>query len=155
MTPAINSAKKAKIKFRTHRYAHDPSAESYGEEAADKLGIPGERIFKTLVAALDSGEHAVAVVPVSGRLNLKSLAETLGAKKAAMAEQKDAERLTGYVLGGISPLGQRKKLKTVIDESASSFDTLFVSAGKRGLQIELSPTDLRRLTGGRFAPIAK
>jgi Cys-tRNA(Pro)/Cys-tRNA(Cys) deacylase len=154
MTPAITSAKKAGIKFRTHRYDHDPAAKSYGEEAADKLGIPAERIFKTLVAALDSGEHAVGVVPVCGRLNLKALAEALGAKKSAMAEEKDAERLTGYVLGGISPLGQRKTLSTVIDQSALNFDTVFVSAGKRGLQIEISPKDLAALTDGRFALIA-
>ena len=154
MTPAITSAKKAGIKFRTRRYDHDPGAQSYGEEAADKLGIPAGRIFKTLVAALDGGEHAVGVVPVSGRLNLKALAEALGAKKSAMADEKDAERLTGYVLGGISPLGQRKKLKTVIDRSALNFETIFVSAGKRGLQIEISPRDLGTLTGARFAWIA-
>ena len=106
------------------------------------------------MAALDGGEHAVAVVPVSARLNLKALAEVLKAKKSGMAEEKDAERLTGYVLGGISPLGQKKKLKTVIDQSALDFDTVFVSAGKRGLQIELSPKDLAALTGARFAPIS-
>ena len=121
MTPAINAAKHAKVPFNIHEYAHDPKAPSYGEEAAVKLGLPLERVFKTLVVSLDGKELAVAVVPVSGMLDMKHCAAALGGKKCDMAERKDAERSTGYVLGGISPLGQKKRLRTVIDESAQGF----------------------------------
>ncbi len=155
MTPAINSAKKAKIKFKTHQYEHDSSAESYGEEAAIKLNVSSDRMFKTLVVSLGNKELAVSVIPVSGQLNLKSFAAALGAKKASMANHKDAERATGYVLGGISPLGQKKRLKTVIDESALNYETIYVSAEKRGLDIELSPKDLNTVVDGKFASIAK
>lgn len=155
MTPAINAAKQAKVPFNIHEYAHDPKAPSYGEEAAVKLGLPLERVFKTLVVSLDGKELAVAVVPVSGLLDMKHCAAALGGKKCDMAERKDAERSTGYVLGGISPLGQKKRLRTVIDESAQGFETLFVSAGRRGLEIELTPKDLARLTGGVFAALSR
>ena len=154
MTPAINAAKKAGIAYRIHEYEHDPGAASYGLEAAEKLGIPAERVFKTLVAEVD-GRLAVAIVPVAASLNLKALAAALGAKRAEMAEMAHAERSTGYVAGGISPLGQKKRLPTVLDESATSFDTIYVSAGRRGLEIELSPHDLLAITGGKLAAIAR
>lgn len=155
MTPAINTAKKARIDFRIHEYEHDPGAESYGEEAAAKLGLSSDRVFKTLVVSVDGKNLCVAVLPVSCQLDLKRFAKALGAKKAAMADKKAVERVTGYVLGGVSPLGQKKRLRTVIDASATAFDTIFYSAGRRGLQIESSPADLRALTNGTLAPIAK
>lgn len=155
MTPAINAARKAKIKFTVHKYEHDSSASSYGDEAATRLGLSGDRVFKTLIAAVDTGELVVAVIPVSKQLDLKSFASALGAKRSHMADQKDAERATGYLIGGISPLGQRKKLRTVVDECASAFQTIYVSAGRRGLEIELSPPDLNELTNGCFAAITR
>ena len=155
MTPAIEAARKAKIAHQVHEYAHDPSSESYGAEAAEKLGLAQDRVFKTLVAATDGGELVVAVVPVSFMLNMKSLAKAVGAKKSAMAKPADVERVTGYVLGGVSPLGQKKRLKTLIDSSAETFPTIYVSAGRRGLQIELNPQDLKKLTGGGFAEIGR
>ena len=157
MTPAVTTAQKAKIKFTLHHYEHDPGAESYGGEAAEKLGIPEDRVFKTLVASASvKGRDSlvVAVVPVGGMLDLKKLASAVGAKKAEMADMGDAERATGYLVGGISPLGQKKRLPTVIDDSASGFATVFVSAGRRGLEIELAPEDLRRLTDAILAPVA-
>ena len=155
MTPAINAAKQAKVPFHIHEYMHDPKAESYGEEAAVKLNLPLERVFKTLVVELDGKSLAVAVVPVSGKLDIKACAAALGSKKCEMAAQKDAERSTGYVLGGISPLGQKKRLQTLIDASAQGFKTLFVSAGRRGLEIELAPNDLAKLTEARFAAVSR
>ena len=155
MTPAVNQAKKAKIDYTLHQYDHDPSAESYGEEAAEKLNLSPDRVFKTLVIELETGELAVALVPVCGMLDLKAAAGLLERKKAKMADKKDVERATGYVLGGVSPLGQKKSLAFIIDESAREFDTLFVSAGRRGLEIELSPRDLGKLTRARFGRIRK
>lgn len=155
MTPAIEAAKAAGIVYRVHPYDHDPSAESYGDEAAEALGIARERVFKTLLVALngDPKRLAVGVVPVAGKLNLKAVAAACGAKKAEMAAAKDAERATGYVVGGISPLGQKRHLPLVLDASAGDFATVFVSAGRRGLEIELAAEDLLRLTGGSLAPI--
>ena len=155
MTPGINVAKKAKITYSVHAYAHDSSSESYGLEAAEKLGVPGDRVFKTLVVCLDSKELAVGVIPVSSMLSMKRIAKIAGAKKATMAAQTDVERSTGYVLGGVSPLGQKKRLKTIIDSSAKSNSTVYVSAGRRGLDIELSPDDLVTLTNGVFAKICQ
>lgn len=155
MTPAINAAKQARVPFQVHEYVHDPKAESYGEEAAEKLNLPLAQVFKTLVVSLDGKGLAVAVVPVSGKLDMKACAAALGAKKSEMAARHDAERVTGYVLGGISPLGQKKRLPTVIDVSAREFETLFVSAGRRGLEIELSAADLARLTAGIFADVSR
>lgn len=156
VTPAIQAAKKAGIDHRVHQYEHDPGAESYGEEAADALGIARGRVFKTLLVTLngDPKRLAVGVVPVAGKLNLKAMAAACGAKKADMAAAKDAERATGYVVGGISPLGQKRRLPTVVDASAKELETMFVSAGRRGLEIELAPAELVRLTGGWLAPIA-
>ncbi len=155
MTPGINAAKQAKIAYTIHEYSHDPSSESYGLEAAEKLGIPAARVFKTLVVSLDGATLAVGVVPVSSMLRMKLLAKAAGAKKAEMAAKTDVERSTGYVLGGVSPLGQKKRLKTFIDSSAENFPTIYVSAGRRGLEIELSPQDLRTLTGGIFSALCQ
>ena len=155
MTPAINEAKKQKIKFEIHQYSHNPDHSSYGMEAVERLNIDAARIFKTLVIQLDNGALTVGIVPVSGQLNLKQHAKAAGGKKAAMADATLVERSTGYVLGGVSPLGQKKKLSTVIDSSATNHDTILVSAGRRGLEIELSPNDLCRLTSATFAPIAQ
>lgn len=155
MTPGINVAKKAKIAHTVHEYAHDPASESYGLEAAHKLGVPQTRVFKTLVVSLDGRELAVGVVPVSAMLGMKQIARAAGAKKAEMAAPADVERATGYVLGGVSPLGQKKRLRAFIDASAAELPTIFVSAGRRGLEIELSPQDLKTLTGASFADIAQ
>ncbi len=155
MTPAINSAKKAKIPFTIHHYPHDPASPSYGKEAAEKLGIDEVRVFKTLVVQLDGSSLALGIIPVSMTLSMKHFARAAQAKKAAMADKGDVERTTGYVLGGVSPLGQKKRLQTVIHASASSFPTIFVSAGRRGLEIELKPADLATLTGASFAAIGE
>ncbi|MEW8605362.1 MAG: Cys-tRNA(Pro) deacylase [Candidatus Thiodiazotropha sp.] len=155
MTPAINAAKKAGIEFRTHSYEHDSKHPSYGMEAAEKLGIPPQCVFKTLVVSLDGRELAVAVVPVSTQLDLKAFARAAKVKKAAMADAGQVERTTGYVVGGVSPLGQKKRLLTLIDRSAAELPTLFVSAGRRGLEIELVAEDLARLLDARFTAIAK
>jgi len=154
MTPAINAAKKAKVKYSVHEYAHDPAAQSYGLEAAEKLGLDPERVFKTLVAG-SGKDMVVAILPVSKQLDLKLLAKALGMKKIAMAEVAAVERTTGYVVGGVSPLGQKKRLPTVIDASAQELETMFVSAGRRGLEIELAPQDLAKLTGASFEDVAR
>jgi Cys-tRNA(Pro)/Cys-tRNA(Cys) deacylase len=153
MTPAINAAKKKKIPYTVHHYSHDPASDSYGKEAAEKLGIPAERVFKTLVVQLDTGKLAVALIPVSTTLSMKQLARAAGAKKAAMADKGLVQKTTGYVLGGVSPLGQKKRIATIIDSSAKEFPTIHVSAGRRGLEIELKPTDLAALTEATFAII--
>jgi len=153
-TPATVVLTKANVPFTTHAYEHDPAAPSYGTEAAEALGVEAARVFKTLVADVD-GKLTVAVVPVSGSLDLKALASAVGGKKAAMADPAAAERSSGYVLGGISPLGQRKPLRTVVDESALAFPTMFCSAGRRGLEVELAPADLVRLTSAVTAPISR
>ncbi|SDZ87125.1 Cys-tRNA(Pro) deacylase [Microbulbifer marinus] len=155
MTPAINIAKKAKIAYKVHEYIHDPASESYGLEAAEKLGIDDARVFKTLVVQLDNKVLAVGVVPVAAMLSMKLIAKAAGAKKAGMADKADVERSTGYVLGGVSPLGQKKRLRTFIDASARQYDTVLVSAGRRGLEIELCPTDLQALTDGDIAEITQ
>jgi Cys-tRNA(Pro)/Cys-tRNA(Cys) deacylase len=154
MTPAVRAAEAAGIPFTMHRYEHDASAESYGLEAAEKMGLPPERVFKTLVARLDGKALVMAVIPVAARLDLKKLAAAMGAKKADMADPAAAERATGYVVGGISPLGGRKKLPAVVDDSALAFETVFVSGGQRGLEMELSPADLVRLMGAQTAGVA-
>ncbi len=155
MTPAINAAKKKKIAYKVHQYTHDPAHESYGKEAAEKLGLDEARVYKTLVVQLDNGNLAVAVIPVSSMLSMKQIAKAAGAKKAAMADKELVERSTGYVLGGVSPLGQKKRLVTIIDSSAKNFPSIFVSAGRRGLEIELAPTDLAALTGAAFAELGQ
>jgi Cys-tRNA(Pro)/Cys-tRNA(Cys) deacylase len=155
MTPGIDAAKKAGISYMLSEYEHDPSSESYGMEAAEKLGVPPERIFKTLVVALDGKDLAVGIIPVDAMLSMKLVAQAAGAKKAVMAPRADVERSTGYVLGGVSPLGQKKHLRTFIDSSAEDFPTIFVSAGRRGLDIELNPDDLKKLTGGAYVPLRR
>ncbi len=157
MTPAINVAVKAKVEHKIHEYTHDPKAESYGDEAARVLGIKPAQVFKTLLVALngDNKKLAVGVVPVSGQLDLKAIASALKVKKVTMANPQDAERATGYVVGGISPLGQKKRLPLVLDQSAKEHDTIFMSAGRRGLEIEMSAADLIKLTKGIFSSISK
>lgn len=155
MTPAVQALKRAKASFELLEYAHDPGAPAYGEEAAHMLGLPSEAVFKTLLAMVDGKRLVVALVPVSGTLDLKALARAAGGKKATMAEAAAAERATGYVVGGISPLGQKQSLATFIDSSADHLTRLYVSAGRRGLEIALAPEDLQRLTEARLAPLAR
>lgn len=152
-TPATTVLDKASIGYTTHPYRHDARAESYGEEAAAQLGLDPRQIFKTLIASVDGG-LVCAVVPVAGRLDLKALAAASGGRKAELAEPARAQRATGYVLGGISPLGHRSRIPVVIDESALEFDTMYVSAGKRGLQLGLAPADLVTAAGATVAAVA-
>ena len=159
MTPAINTARKAKVDFKIHEYSHDPRADSYGQEAAEKIGVSPDQVFKTLVVSMDSNKGSkalgVAVLPVSCQLNLKLFARAMGVKKVTMADKTRVEKTTGYVLGGVSPMGQKKKLSTVVHDTAKNFKTIFVSAGKRGLDIELAPDDLVKLTNGKFDRICE
>ena len=152
-TPAILAAERAGIAFRVLEYAHDPAAESYGLEAAAALGLDPATVFKTLVASVDAARLVVAIVPVVARLDLKALAAAARGKRAAMADGAAAERATGYVLGGISPLGGRRALPTVLDASAPAHPTIHVSAGRRGLEIALAPADLTHLTAATIAPL--
>lgn len=152
-TPATAALVRAGVRHTLHPYAHDPRAGSYGSEAAAALGVPPQRLFKTLVVTVD-GRPAVGVVPVSGALDLKALAAALGGRKAAMAEPAVAERATGYRTGGISPLGCRQRLPVVLDSSALDHPTVYVSAGRRGLQVELAPADLVRVAGAILAAVA-
>jgi Cys-tRNA(Pro)/Cys-tRNA(Cys) deacylase len=154
MTPAIEMAKKYNVAYTVHEYKHDAASQSYGLEASEKLGISATRVFKTLVVKLNDDSFAVGILAVSFMLNLKLIAKAVGAKKAIMADIADVERATGYVLGGVSPLGQKRQLKTVIDQSAKAFETIYVSAGRRGLEIELKPADLQKMAASFFAPIA-
>ncbi|MFI8483097.1 Cys-tRNA(Pro) deacylase [Pseudomonas sp. NPDC078700] len=155
MTPAIDLLKKLKAQFQVHSYSHDPKAPSYGLEAAEKLNLDPACVFKTLLAASEKGELLVAVVPVAGSLDLKALASAAGVKKADMADPTAAQRATGYLLGGISPLGQKKRLRTFIDASAQQFPSIHVSAGRRGLEVELSATVLAQHTSAQFAAIGR
>ena len=155
MTPAINLAKKKKVTHTIHQYEHDPRADSYGLEAAEVLGQDPKTVFKTLLFCLNGEPKnlAVAIIPVDQKLNLKLAAKAAKGKKADMADPEIAQKTTGYVVGGISPLGQKKALPTFLHESATEKDTICVSAGKRGLEIELAPKDLLSLTRGQFAPL--
>lgn len=155
MTPAINLARQKKITHQVHEYTHDTASESYGLEAAEKLSVSPERVFKTLVVKLDGRELGVAVLPVSAMLSMKQIARAAGAKKATMADKAEVERTTGYVLGGVSPLGQKKRLKTFVDQSANDFPTIYISAGRRGLEIELPAAQLAELTGAAFTELAQ
>lgn len=154
-TPAIVAAQGAGVSFEVLAYAHDPAAPSYGREAAEALGVPAAQVLKTLVVQAEGGKLAVALVPVAATLDLKAMADAIGAKKVAMADVASAERSTGYVVGGISPLGQRRALPTVIDASAEGHARVYVSAGRRGLEIALAPGDLARLCRATFAAIAR
>ena len=153
-TPATVALTRAGLAYTVRAYEHDPRAAAYGLEAAEKLGIDPDRVFKTLLANVD-GELAVGIVPVAMQLDLKALALALGGKRAEMADPALAERKTGYVVGGISPIGQKTPLPTVLDESAILCETVFVSGGRRGLDLELAPDDLLAVTDGRYAPIAR
>jgi Cys-tRNA(Pro)/Cys-tRNA(Cys) deacylase len=153
-TPATAALTGAGIQFTEHAYAHDPANSNFGLEAASALGLDPDRVFKTLLADVD-GALVVGIVPVTGKLDLKALAATVGGKKAEMADPKVAERRTGYVVGGISPIGQKTPHRTVLDESAELWDTIYVSGGRRGLDVELSPADLVVVTGAVVAAIGR
>lgn len=153
-TPATVALTAAGIAFTAHAYEHDPANTNFGLEAASALGLDPEQVFKTLLADVD-GSLVVGIVPVTGKLDLKALAAAVGGKKAEMADPKVAERRTGYVVGGISPIGQKMAHVTVIDETAELYDAVFVSGGRRGLDIEIAPSDLAKITGATFAEIAR
>lgn len=153
-TPATAALSRARIEFTVHTYEHDPGASSFGLEAATALGLAPERVFKTLLTSVD-GRLVVGIVPVSGQLDLKAVAAAVGGKKATMADPADAERVTGYVVGGISPIGQKKSLPTVLDSTAADHATVFVSGGRRGMDLELAPADLVTVTGATYATIGR
>ncbi len=156
-TPAIVHLERAGVAFTVHEFRHEPGSRNYGLMAAEAIGVDPDRVFKTLVATVEGlpgDAHVVAIVPVSAQLSLRSLAAAVGAKRAEMCPPAAAERLTGYVVGGISPFGQRKRLRTVLDEMSILHDTIFVSGGKRGLDVEVAPDELARLLDAVVAPIA-
>ena len=153
MTPAIDAARAAGIEHHIHQYQHDPASASYGTEAAEKLGLNPASVFKTLVVSVDGKNLAVAIVPVNAMLSMKLIAKAAGGKKAVMADKQGVQRSTGYVLGGVSPLGQKRPLATFIDESAELLAQIHVSAGRRGLEIQLAPADLAMLTQGQFVAL--
>ena len=155
MTPAVKACEEAGISHEVIEYTHDSKTDSYGEEAARVLDQPPSQVFKTLVTKLDGRQLAVAIVPVAAQLDLKAMATSQKAKKAVMAGHGEAQRATGYVLGGISPLGQKRRLPTTIDGTALGFEHIFVSGGKRGLELRLDPRDLAKLCGASFAAIGK
>lgn len=153
MTPAIKLLNKLRIAHIVHTYEHDPNHGAFGMEAAEKLGFNPEKVFKTLIIELDSSKLACAIIPVAESLNLKSAAKALGAKKASMAKIEDAERSTGYIKGGVSPFGQKKRLPTVLDTSAENLKTLLVSGGKRGLDVEVVTQDLLKVLGAKLTKV--
>jgi Cys-tRNA(Pro)/Cys-tRNA(Cys) deacylase len=153
-TPATLALTRAGITYTAHSYEHDPRATSFGREAADALGLDPDEVFKTLLAMVD-GRAVVGIVPVSGSLDLKALAAAAGGRRAEMADAATAQRLTGYVLGGISPIGQKRQLPTFVDDTAELLDTVYVSGGRRGFDIGLAPADLLAVTGGSYAPIGR
>ncbi|MFB9886125.1 Cys-tRNA(Pro) deacylase [Balneatrix alpica] len=155
MTPAIKSMEQAKLSFSIHSYEHDPKAPAYGLEAAEKLGLSPEQVFKTLIIKVDAKQLAVAVIPVAKQLDLKAAAAALKGKKAEMAPVPEAERATGYIVGGISPLGQKKRLPLLLDHSALTQDKIYISAGRRGLEIALAANDLLKLSAGQAAALTR
>ena len=154
MTPAINILKKNKIEFKIHKYEHNPLNTDFGDEAVEKLNLDSNQVYKTLLVQLTPKQLVVCVVPVSKMLSLKDVASIFKAKKATMANKDEAQKVTGYLLGGISPLGQKKRLKTIIDNMAFDFETIFVSGGKRGLDIEISPLDLKKILDAKKGNIS-
>ena len=153
MTPAINLLKKEKCDFKIHKYDHDPECTNFGEEAAQKLGLDENQVYKTLLVELTPKELVVCVLPVANQLSLKDVANAFDVKKAVMANKDEAQKVTGYLLGGISPLGQKKLLRTLLDESVNKFETIFVSGGKRGLDIEVKPKDLQKILKAKITKI--
>ena len=154
MTPAVRALKKARVEYTLHSYEHDPASRSYGLEAAEKIGVPPALVYKTLVVRCQPDGLAVAVVPVSCQLDLKRFAAVSGVKKASMADKADVERATGYVPGGVSPLGQKRRLPIFIDDSINIYERVYISAGKRGLDVSLRPADLIRLASADVGKIA-
>jgi Cys-tRNA(Pro)/Cys-tRNA(Cys) deacylase len=154
MTPCIQLLKKNKIAYKVHHYEHDASCNSYGEEAAQKLRVIAQKVFKTLILQSDTKEFFVGIVPVTAQLRLKEMAKNKIVKKDAIADAKDVEKVTGYILGGVSPFGQKKRLKTVIDSSALEYESIFVSAGKRGLEVELAPKEFKNILNATFGNVA-
>ncbi len=153
MTPAIDLLKKNRCEFKIHKYEHDPTCTNYGLEAAKKLGLDENRVFKTLLVELNSKELAVGIIPVNCSMSLKNIASVLNVKNAKMADKDEAQKVTGYLLGGISPFAQKKRLKTVIDTSAFSYKTIYVSGGKRGLDIEINAEDIKKLLNAKESKI--
>ena len=153
MTPAVLELERANAEFEVVGYDHDAGAKSYGLEASEALGIGAEQVFKTLLARLGDGEHVVAIVPSDHLLDLKALGAAAGSKKAVMADPADAERITGYVVGGISPFGQRKRLRTFLDESAELFDRINVSGGRRGLELVVTPQLVLNVLAAQLADL--
>lgn len=154
MTPAVKLLDKAKVTYQLHSYEHDVSTQNYGLEASEKLGIDSNKVFKTLVTEVDGKQLVVAIIPVSQKLSLKAVAKTIGGKKAVMAEPAKVQATTGYVLGGVSPFGQKKRLTTIIDNSAKAFNTIYVSGGKRGLEIETDTATFEQVLAAKFSDIA-
>ena len=153
MTPAINLLKKNKCDFKIHKYDHDPECTNFGDEAVEKLGLDANQVYKTLLVELTPKELVVCVLPVANQLSLKEVASVFDVKKAVMASKDEAQKVTGYLLGGISPLGQKKVHRTVLDESVNAFKTIFVSGGKRGVDIEVNPNDLKKLLNAKIGKI--
>lgn len=155
MTPAIQALRRARVAHDVHAYEHEPGTHTYGAEAVEKLGLDAHQVFKTLIASSERGELLVALVPVADQLELKALARAAGVRRCVMATPETVQRATGYVLGGISPLGQKKALRSFIDSSATTLPQIHVSAGRRGLEVALSPQDLASVTGATFASITR
>ncbi|OCL83656.1 Cys-tRNA(Pro)/Cys-tRNA(Cys) deacylase YbaK [Arcobacter porcinus] len=153
MTPAINILKKNKCDFKIHKYDHDPACTNFGDEAVEKLGLDANQVYKTLLVELSPKELVVCVLPVSNTLSLKDVANSFDVKKAQMAQKDEAQKVTGYLLGGISPLGQKKLLRTILDESVRKFETIFISGGKRGLDIEVKVKDLETILKAKVAKV--
>ena len=154
MTPAINELKKNKIEFNIHKYKHDPKVENYGLEAAEKLNIDANRVYKTLLAQLNTKELIVAIIPVNKSLNLKAVANYFEVKSALMANKDEAQKVTGYLLGGISAFGQKKRLKTILDNTSKDFETIYVSGGKRGLDLQLKPSDIINVLNSNYCEVS-